>query len=1075
MKFRHLLKEVLIVVCCLLSIPAFAQNQSISGKVTDQKDGSPLIGVSIGVKGAATGTQTQPDGTFKLTLPASGATTLVFSYIGYARQEVAILNKSVINVALVPNSNTLNDVVVVGFGTQRKKDLTGAIAIVNTNSLKSQPAASAAEALQGKAAGVNVVNDGSPGSTPQVRIRGYSTVNNNDPLYIIDGVPYQGKISWLNQNDIQSMQILKDASAASIYGSRANNGVIIITTTRGKEGAPKISFDAYYGTSKPITSTFPKFLTPMEYAQYKYQSYTSAGQDPGPTLGIMYGPGPNPVLPTYLIAGNTVGQNVTAAQANPANYNHDPANFYQITKANQSGTDWMKAITRSAPVQSYQLGASGGGKNSIYAVSMGYLNQQGIVDYTSFKRYNIRANTQFSAFDNRVRFGENLLFARTEGVGFATNTTNAGDYVQAYSPIGDVYKMQTIVPVYDIAGNFAGARGATLGDAKNPLAQLYRGKDNFNNENRLMGNAFVEIDIMKELTARTSFGAVLNNFNSQNIRYPSMEDAVSVATNGFDATQGFGNQWTWTNTLTYKHIFNKVHSLTVLAGTEAINNSYRTLSGSRDTYFLLGDLNYYYLNSGTANIQNSETGNKNTLASLFTRVDYAFKDKYLLSGTFRRDGSSNFGAANLYGDFPAMSAAWRVSGEDFMKSINWLNDLKLRIGYGETGNQNIPANNAYDLYQSTNRTSYYAINGGNAIVSGVRQNQIGNPNLQWEKLKSTNLGLDFSILNGSVDGSFDVYNKKTSGMLFPVALPSQSVGMATSPFQNVGSMQNKGFEAVLNYHSKAETTDGFRYDIGLNFAINRNKIIQLAPGINSITYGEASSGLVTTILKAGQPYGEFYGYKQAGIFQNAQEVSQSTQTGARVGGIKFADTNGDGVLTADDRTNIGSPLPDFTYGINLNTSYKRFDLVAFFYGSQGNKIYNLTRNYTDFQVFPSAGSARLLDAWSPTNTSSIIPSGSVLANPLEAQSSSYYIENGSYFRLKNLQLGYTFKNSAWMQKAGFSKIRVYGSVTNVFTITKYSGLDPEVSQYNTTFSLPGIDLGVYPNPRQFLIGINAGF
>lgn len=1062
------------VLFCLLFYSGLSFGQmKIHGKVISSDEQSPIIGATVKIKNTANGTITNSMGEFVIS--ADGSDSLMVSYVGYRDKTVPVNSTGEMTVVLEATSQSLSQLVVVGYGVQKKKDLTGAIAIVDVKSMKAQPAASAIEAMQGKAAGVNIVNSGAPGTTPQIRIRGYSTINNNDPLYIIDGVPYQGKLSWLNQNDIESMQILKGASAASIYGSRANNGVVIITTKKGKEGTPlNVTLDAYFGVSQPIKSTFPHFLTPMQFAQYQFQSYRNAGLDPADYLGIMYGDGEEPVLPDYLIAGSAVGRNVTTEDADPAKYSHDPNNFYQITKANKTGTDWMRAITRSAPVQNYQIGATGGGKNSTYAFSAGYLNQLGIVKYTNFKRYSVRMNSQFNALDNHFRFGENVLFTRAEAVGYATNGNTPGGGNYENSPVDQVYKMQVIIPVYDIGGNFAGAQGNDLGDGKTPLGMLYRSKDNFTHENRLFGNLFGEIDILNGLTFRTSFGVDLNNYNSQNITYPNLEEPTGSPANGYSASQGYGMQWTWTNTVNYKHVFQGDHTINLLLGTEANYSSYRDLSGSRSGYFLLGDQDYYYLNSGSSNITNAESGNISTLSSLFGRLDYSFKSKYLLSATVRRDGSSNFGAANLYGVFPSFSAAWRISNESFMSSVSWLNDLKIRAGYGETGNQNIPANNAYDLYQSLNSTSYYPMNGTNALVSGVSQNQVGNPALKWEVLKSTNLGVDFTLLESAIDGSIDLYNRTTSGMLFPVPLPSHISGMANSPYINAGSMRNKGIEIVLNYHYGVNNNNPFKFNLGLNFAHNVNKLVRLAPGIENAPFGNFRS-LTTTIFQVGQPYGEFYGYRQAGIFQNQQEVAESTQPGARVGGIKFADANGDGKFSADDRTTLGSPLPKFTYGINTDFSYKNFDLSCFFYGSQGNKIYNVTRYFTDFQVFPSPASTRLLNVWSPDNTSSKIPAPSALASAIEYQSSSYYIEDGSYFRLKNLQLGYTFKGLSLGEKVGISNMRVYASMTNVFTITKYSGMDPEVTQANQTFNLPGIDFGIYPVPQQFLIGLNASF
>jgi TonB-linked SusC/RagA family outer membrane protein len=1045
---------------------------TITGRVVDdQQQGLP--GVNVVLKGTSTGAVTNTEGNYSLVVPDGGG-TLVFSFIGYVNQEVAIGNQTTINVTLRSDIKSLSEVVVVGYGQQKRGNLTGSVAVVDIQTLKSQPAASAVEALQGKAAGVNIVNDGSPGSTPQIRIRGYSTVNNNDPLYIVDGTPYQGNISWLNQNDIESLQVLKDASAASIYGSRANNGVVIITTKKGKEGPPQITFDAYYGVSTPRTEAYPTFLSPLQFAQYQFSAYRNAGQNPGDYIGSMYGTGQDPILPTYLIAGSAVGLNVRDSDADPAKYNYDPTRFYQITKANQAGTDWMRAIMHSAPVQNYQIGASGGSKNSTYSIAAGYLDQQGIIKYTGFKRYTLRANSQISAFKNRLRFGENALFSRTDGVGFATNPSVPGNYNVENNPINAVYKMQPIIPIYDIGGNFAGAKGSNLGDGSNPVALLYRAKDNFRRENRLFGNVFAEVDLLEGLTARTNYAASLSNYNSQRITYPNLEAPTGSGANSYSPTQGYETQWTWTNTLSYKKTFKQDHDVSVLAGTEAIRNTFRDLSASRNGFFLLGDQNYYYLNAGSSNITNSETGSISSLYSLFGRIDYGFRDKYLFSATLRRDGSSNFGTLNRFGYFPAVSGAWRISGEEFAKNLTWVQDLKLRVGYGETGNQNIPANNAVDVYQSLNTSSFYPINGTNTLVPGVRQNQIGNPQLKWEQLKSTNIGIDFTLFNGILDGSLDVYRRITSGMLFPVPLPSQTAGMASSPYVNAGSMRNQGVEVVLNYHYGQKNTGDFKFDVGLNFASNANELLQLAPGINNAPYGNFRS-LTTTIFQVGKPYGEFYGYQQAGIFQNAQEVAESSQPGARVGGIKFADANNDGVFSSADRTNLGSPLPQFTYGLNLNFSYRNFDLTSFFYGSQGNKLYNINRYYTDFQVFPSPASTRLLDAWTPTNTNTMVPAPSSLASAIEYQSSSYYIEDGSFFRMKNLQLGYTLKNPDVLKRVGLARVRLYASVTNLFTLTRYSGLDPEISQTNQTFNLPGIDFGVYPNPRQFLIGINAGF
>ncbi|WP_432713796.1 SusC/RagA family TonB-linked outer membrane protein, partial [Pedobacter sp.] len=636
--------------------------ENVTGKVTSSDDKLPVIGATIKVRGTQQGTITDANGAF--ILKAGPEDVLVVSFIGYRTMEVPVNNQTSLNIVLQADASNLTEVVVTGYTSQRKKDLTGAVAVVNIAQLKSQPAATAVEALQGKAPGVQIVNDGAPGSTPQIRVRGITTINNNDPLYVVDGVPFEGKLSWLNQNDIESMQVLKDASSASIYGARANNGVVIITTRKGTEGAPKITFDSYFGTQTPRKSTFPEMMNPQQYAEYLFTSYRNAGQTP--QTGDNYGTGDSPILPEYLVAGSVNGQNVTAADADPSRYNYsrDPGLFYQITKANQQGTDWFNEITESAPTQNYQLSAAGGGENSTYSFSSGYLNQQGTIKYTGFKRYNIRANTSVSALDKRVRFGENAQYSYTEGFGYGVNPNVPGEYQDEGSAIGWAYRIPTIIPVYDINGNFAGSRGSQLGNAENPLAFLYRAKDNVNKSNFFFGNIYGEVDLIKGLTARTSFGVRYENYNGLTIRYPNLEFSEGNNSNNLNEFQGYTTEWTWTNTVTYNTIFNEKHRLNLLAGTEAIRSRNRQLNGGRNDFFILGSMDYYYLNTGTSNISNASTGTVGSLFSIFGRADYSYNDRYLASITFRRDGSSNFGPENKYGNFPAGSVAWRVSEEN---------------------------------------------------------------------------------------------------------------------------------------------------------------------------------------------------------------------------------------------------------------------------------------------------------------------------------------------------------------------------------------------------------------------------
>ncbi|AHF15964.1 SusC/RagA family TonB-linked outer membrane protein [Niabella soli] len=1072
MKRTKAFSLLLLLFCFGLALQGYSQGKAITGTVTDDK-GNPVPNVSVIVKGGTTGTSTNQDG--KFTINAKSGDVLELSSVGFKATTAKVGAAATIAVTLTSDVSDLTDVVVIGYGTARKKDLTGSVAVVDMSELKSQPAASPIEALQGKAAGVQVVNDGSPGATPQIRIRGFSTINNNDPLYIIDGMPYQGKLSWLNATDIESMQVLKDASAASIYGSRANNGVVIVTTKKGKSGAPRVNLDMYYGTQNPNRGRFPKYMNPQQFADFLYAGFKNAGL---PITNDYYGSDPNkPTLPDYLLAGGTYGQKITAAQADPKLYNYtmDGTTFYQITQANKAGTDWYRTITQNAPIQNYQLTVSGGADKANYAVSGSYMNQEGTVKYTGFKRYTVRANSNFTVFNDRLQLGENILYSRTQNQGFSTNVNTAGQYMGEGSPIGWAYRIQSIIPVYDIMGNFAGSRGNLLGNAENPMAALYRAKDNTSTSNRFFGSAFADLKILESLHLRTTFGTQYESWNSRSVGYPNPERAEGSYNNHtFGESMGWNTDWTWSNTLTYKKRFAEKHDLTVLAGTEAVKSQARILNGNATGFFLMGDMNYYYMNTATATpVAGNTIIQPSSLYSVFGRVDYGYLDKYLISATLRRDGSSRFGPSNKYGNFPAASLAWRVSNEEFMKSVSWVNDLKLRAGWGVTGNQNIPDFQYLKFFQSAINYSNYPI-GGSSLASGVWTSSYDNPNVKWEQAQSLNLGLDFTLLNHTIDGSFDVYNKKTKDLLYPLALPAQAVGGGGSPWVNLGQMSNKGFELVLNYHyNSVSTAKPFHLDAGVNFSRNINNLDALAPGVKRV-FMLSNRSVQPSVIQAGLPFGAFYGYKVLGLFQTADEANASKQPGAHAGGFHYADVNGDGVINNNDMTYIGSPHPKFIYGVNFNASYGNFDLSLFFNGSQGNQNFDMTRLYTDLSLFDGAVSDRMLNAWSPTNTNSNIPAPYRSRNSIEMLSNSYFVQDASYLKLKLAQLGYNFKmNGALKDK--IKNLRLYVSGTNLFTVTKYSGLDPEVTSAPGTYAAPGVDEGMYPMSRQYLVGLNVTF
>jgi len=1037
-----------------LTKPKGLQEIPIKGVVKDATTGQAITGVSVKVKGTNKGTSTDADGVF--TIQGKVGDVLVVSYIGYSSSEVTVTGKADLTISLNSSEDALEEVVVTGYSTQRKKDLTGSVAVVNTDQLKTTPAASAVESLQGRATGVQVVTDGAPGATPAIKIRGYSTINNNEPLYVIDGVPFEGKLSWLNQNDIETMQVLKDASAASIYGSRANNGVIIITTKSGRSGKPQINFDAYYGVQVPNSGRFPKMLSP--------QQINDLNDDKTP-------------LPDYLIYGDKYGKDIDPNTVDMSKYNYadNKEEFFQITKANKAGTNWFKELSRNAPTQSYQLSAVGGGENASYAVSGGYLGQQGTVIHTGFERFNVRSNTNFSAFNKKLRFGENMQYSMTKGHGIGVNTNTAGDYIGEGSALGFAYRIKNIIPVYDEGGHFAGSKGG-WGNGENPVAIAYRAKDDVTRTNFFFGNAFGEYDILKGLTFRTSFGIKYENYYSLDYTFPNLEFQEGSANNGVTETSGYNTEWTWTNTLNYKANFNDEHSLNILLGTEAIDNTYRQVQGKGNDYFITNSLDYFYVSSGSKKSGESE-GRYGSLFSIFGKVDYSFKDRYILSATVRRDGSSNFGPNNKYGTFPGASAAWRLSQEDFMKNISWLSDLKIRAGYGITGNQRIPSFQYLKRYQLSQNSSSYPINGD--LVSGMWISDYQNENVKWEQVKSLNLGLDFSILQGKIDGTFDWYNKKTTDMLFALPLTATAAGRGNSPYLNIGDMQNKGVELSLNYHHKQTDPNKFNFDLGVNFSKNDNKIVSLAPGVDQVIYG-AFRSMETSVMKVGSPFGAFYGYKVAGIYQNEDELKNlPSYDKARVGGFRYEDLNGDGKIDATDRTVIGSPHPDFTYAINFNASYKNFDMMMYFYGSKGNQNYEATRYYTDLGVFDGQKSVRVLDAWSDKNRSGMVPKQEAPGynyQDIESASSTYYIQDASFFKMKNFQIGYNFQtDKLFGANTGVKKLRAYLGVTNLFTITKYEGLDPEVTATPSKYPALGVDFGVYPQSRQYMVGVSMGF
>jgi TonB-linked SusC/RagA family outer membrane protein len=1023
------------------------------GKVIGSDDKLPIIGASVRIQGSTTGAVTDVNGEFTLTL--SPGQTLVVSYIGYQSQEVKIGASTSITVTLVAGSNALNEVVVTGYGSQRKKDITGSVAVVNVANLKSVPGGQAAALLQGQAAGVTVINSGQPGGGSAVRVRGITSTGSTSPLYVIDGV--QGRFDDINANDIESIQVLKDAGSAAIYGVQGSNGVVVITTKKGKSGRATISYDAYYGSQKPLSEGF-RMAGSQEYADAIQRSVGSV-QFPG-TGGA--------VLKDYI---TPTAANEGDPGTNPATYN---INSNQITKTNKVGTDWFHEVFKSAPRTFHNITASGGSDKSSYLMSVNYLNEKGTLLNTYLKRYAMRVNTNFAVGDH-IRVGENAyLFHKDNPQIGNQNEGNAISYT---------YRQPPVIPVYDIMGNFAGTKSAGLSNSSNPVAIQTRAGNNKGYNWTMQGNIFAEADFLKHFTARTSIGGTFENYYYWSFNATAVENAEgNTNPNTYSESAGYGSTWLWTNSVTYNQKFGK-HDVKLFIGEEAKNYNQRGMRAGRSNYSVSTNPVYVDLDTGSPQGQSNQNIDIDylRLLSYFGKLDYAYADKYLLSGTLRRDGVSRFSPQHRWATFFSVTAGWRLSQESFMKDISWLNDFKLRGGYGGLGSiSNVGRFNATTLFAANPQNSYYDINGtGNSAVLGIYNSQLGNPYTSWEEDRVTNIGFDATILNNKLEIGFEVYKKDIKGLLFQAAA-SGAAGGPTQPYQNSGNITNKGIDFNLTYHGNVGAD--FKFDLTGNITTYKSRIVSLPPGIKYYDYRSAGSTRIGnfTRFQPGQPMGEFFGYVVQGLFRDAADVSGSpTQESAAPGFFKYKDVNGDGKITPDDRTFFGNPNPNFTYGFTLNANYKNFDLNAFFYGSQGNKNINYVKYWTDFPQVFKGGVAKgiIANSWTPTNQNATIPVLTAAANfSNTAVFNSYYMESGSYLRLKNLTLGYSIPNSQ-VKQIGISKLRVYLQGSNLFTITKYKGLDPEIQpsdlNNNTNF---GIDFGNYPaNQKIYLIGVQATF
>jgi len=1080
----------LVLVLVLVTHLSFAQKK-ITGKILDGDSNSGLPGATISIKGQTKGTATDVNGVFSI--DANASDVLVISSIGYSTKEVTVGNQSVINVTLQLDSRALSEVVVTGYGSQSRKDITGAVATVDMKAVLAVPATNLAQAIQGRVAGVNVGTDNSPGGGVMVRIRGFGTVNDNSPLYVIDGTPTKGNLNTLNLNDIETMQVLKDASAASIYGSRAGNGVVIITTKRGKSGKPTFTYDTYYANQLPREGF--DLANSQQYLDTFWRSFINANNtlvngvatpNPGSTTlrypsSVHFGNGATPVMPDYIVRSG--GVNEGNPLADPSLYVRDllnPSTRNLIQKTNKVGTNWFDEAFQPAMMQNHQIGVSGATEAARYSMSLNYFDQPGIMIHTGYKRYSLRANTEFNV-NKRVRIGENIQVAYDETVQQRNGNQTENN------PISFIYRQQPFIPVYDIKGNWGGTYSAGLDNSRNPIADLYTQKDNKLKNARFFGNAYMEVDILKNLTARSQFGMDYNQFNVRNFFPVDIQNAENAANNSFSQTNAFDWTWTWYNTLTYnKSFMDDKLKFNLIAGTESIKNYREFFSASR-IRFASDDLENRYLDggfAGTGSQTNSGSADNWSLASEFAKANFNLSDKYLLDLTVRRDRSSRFAPAFRTAIFPAFSAGWRISNESFMKDLTWLTDLKLRAGYGQTGNQEIGNYNAFAIFGTNVVQNFYDLGGTrNNPLQGYDRTQFGNTTAKWESTESIDLGFDAVFLKGKVDLSFDWFNRTTSDMLFPVEV-QRSQGFAISPFQNIGEMRNKGIELGINYNGKAMNGD-LSYSIGGQFSTYRNEVLKTDGNASTQYFGFTTRLPAMSVTQAGFPLASFFGYHIDGFIQTDEEGARlPAQFGGginnKAGNFKFRDVNGDGRITAADREVIGSPHPDFTYGINATVSYKAFRLDLFGQGVQGNQIFNYVRYWTDFPTFAGNRSIRMVtQSWEPGKTDAKLPILRSNDN-ISSSPSTYYLEDGSYFRMKNIQLNYSLPNTL-LKRVGIGSATVYVQGQNLITATKYTGIDPEINLRNSTAGTTGqdrhigVDEGAYPTFKSYVLGLNLSF
>ena len=998
-KYKMPISRLRMMVCLigmLLPMCMFAQQITVQGVVKDQT-GETVIGASVMEKGTTNGTITGIDGDFSLNMSPNA--TLVVSFVGYKTQEVQVKGQKQLQVVLSEDAEMLDEVVVIGYGTMKKSDLTGAVSSIGNKDIKDSPVSNLGQAIQGKISGVQIVDAGKPGDNVSIKIRGLGSINNCDPLVVIDGVPTDLGLSSLNMADVERLDVLKDASATAIYGSRGANGVVMITTKRGTEGKGKLAVSANYSFQN--ATNVPSLLNAAQYAELSNDMMVNSGRNPNPEW------------------------------ANPSELG--------------AGTDWMDELLRTGVMQNYTVSYSGGNEKSHYYVSGGFLDQSGIVKSVNYRRFTFQSNSDAQVL-KWLKFSNNITFS--------ADTKKSGSY-----NIGDALKALPIYPVKNEDGSWSGPDGNSewYGSTRNPIGPTELNKSQTDGYN-FLANLTAELTFTKWLKFKSTFGYdakfwFIDNFTPKyNWKPTPTEETSRYKSDNKSFT------YLWDNYFLFDHTFAEKHRVGLMAGMSAQWNTNDYLNAQKNVFMFD---NVHEMDNGEEMYAIGGNETEWALLSYMARVNYSYEDRYLLTATIRRDGSSRFGKKHRWGTFPSVSVAWRASQEKWFPKNDYINDLKVRAGYGVTGSQASVGN--YSYLASYNTSVYpFGISSGNqtALVSST----LANPYIHWEEVAQTNIGFDASLFNSRVMFSFDAYLKETRDMLVKASIPITSgFEDTTTTYTNAGKVRNQGIEMSLH---TINLTGELGWETNLTATYNKNKIKDLNSDVPY--YINQINNSYVTMLAKDYPINVFYGYVTDGIFQNQSEVNtHAVQPGAEPGDIRFKDLNNDGVINDSDRTVIGNPNPSWLFSMNNSLSYKGFELSVFLQGIAGNKIYNANNIDNAGMAAAYNQTTDVLKRWQGEGTSNSMPRA-VFGDPNQnTRVSDRFVENGSYLRLKNITLSYTFPKQ-WLQKAQIENARLSLSCENVATITGYSGFDPEVG-------INGIDQNRYPISRTFSLGLNFNF